>query len=161
MFYTNLDDESWFELIKFRLMIGLIIVVVVSGFFCLSEMRYLAFGRTLQAKVERAERVTYRDRSGSTMVKFEVRYRFADAKVADGKGDRVEMDSVGSEDEIPGGGQGVWVQYIPGVRERSRLAGNSNALACMPFVGAMGVLAVLTAKFWKDYKEYERRKAAW
>ncbi|HYC33237.1 MAG TPA: hypothetical protein VEB59_13185, partial [Gemmatimonadales bacterium] len=80
--------ESWTERLKLRLMLGIIVVFIASIVASCNEMRYLAWGQTVSAKVNTVAQVTTRGRYGSTSEKIRIEYSFRDGDL----GTRTEED---------------------------------------------------------------------
>lgn len=170
------SNSTWSERREARrqwgLLFGAVVVFLVSGYACVTEVRYLMFGKRAQATfLETFVETTRGGRYGSESQTLRVRYRFTDEAmegviILDRWGNQVpataqrtESDRV--DDDWTPSGATVEVQYLAGSADSSRLAGNTRAWLCVPFLVATVVLAVLGVRFWRDYQEHERRKAAW
>jgi hypothetical protein len=118
-----------------------------SAWFTFGELRYAIWGREVEARiVSVVETAEYRGRrsGGDVPVKI-VEYIFQET---DGPGRR-EKDRVSIDWTPPESGT-VVVEYVPGRKDASRLAGKSYVVAVLVFVGSLAVLVVAAAKFWLD-----------
>lgn len=164
--------ERWKARLQFRLLLGAVVLFIASAYVCVRELRYLVSGKRAQGVFVEAFTKTTRGRYGSTSESRQVRYRFDDPAMAgvlveDRWGtvkpateQRTETDDVDDDWTPPASGT-LEVQYLAGSSGSSRLAGNARAWMCIPFVVTTLVVAVLGVRFWRDYQEHERRKAAW
>lgn len=155
-----LDPDTRRELWRFDVFVVLCFAFVISGYLCYNELHYLMVGQSTSAKVIKVESVPQQIGSDKPSGSFRIRYQFHDDRMKGGKADRVETDTVSSKSDIPSGDT-VNVQYIPGAAENSRIAGHASTIACAPFFVISGMILVSVGKFWKGYRDYERRKAAW
>jgi hypothetical protein len=170
MLYALRSGEDFREHMKFRLLLGAIAVLVISGFACVSELRYLCFGKSTVAELVGLGEETTRGRYGSTSVHTVVKYRFTDpamagveiedrwGKLVQASTVRTESDRV-SDDWVPPASGTLDVQYLAGSAESSRLAGHTRAWLCAPMLVSLVAVAVLGVQFTREYREHERRKS--
>jgi hypothetical protein len=138
--------------------IGFLVLVlfVLSTVFSIQELRYLAFGRTIDAKLGAIRQIEHRGRYGTTSYNLGVSYEYDDEVLA--KNPRwASQAHRRDEDEIPTdwrplpSGQTVRVQFIPGT-ESSRLEGHHQLV----WVGVFGVFLAIGLGwclwFWRFYK---------
>lgn len=147
-----MDGEN--EFFKLKLLLLVIVLFIASGIASCNELRYLAFGKTVQAQCTAADVIPIRGRYGITSHELRVRYSFDDGSL----GSRKEEDHVSvSWSNTTQAGAPLAVQYIPGVPDRSRLKGHNYAWLTVPFVVCTLALAGFSIYFWRDYKAHERR----
>jgi hypothetical protein len=139
-----MDDETR----KFKQILICLILFVVSAYLSYSELKFMVFGKTIDASVVRAvEAPALGRRSRPSLM---VEYQFQDTNGAT----RKEADNVALDWKVEGAT--VPVQYIPGSPGSSRLVGHTQYFFVILFVAALAVLAFVGIRFWKSYKEYER-----
>lgn len=131
--------SDWIER---RAFIALILIVAACFYFSFAEMRYVIWGRTVDARLVRMEQVIAKGRRGMPYPKLECDYEFAD-------GDRMRTESNDLPADWPQAkGETIVVQYIPGTAS-SRVKGNDHA----GWLWGSGVVLVLGCVcgfvFWK------------
>jgi hypothetical protein len=131
------------ETAKFKVMLVVAVVFLVSTFFAYLELKYSLGGKTAEAKVDRlSER---RTRRGTTRV-VHYQYRDENGQMRNGS------DDVSRDWSAPASGI-VAVQYLD---DTSRLAGNRNTFALVIFVGSLLAMLVGGFLFWRHVREATR-----
>ena len=144
---------------NFRLGIGLLALFVISAVYSCNEARYLAWGKTADAKIEKVEPVTKHGRYGRQYQVLRFSYSFPDGDLGTRREeDDVAMDFIAPE-SLPDDGT-IPVQYIPGTADRSRLSGHSAKWLIIPFVASLGLLTFFGIRFWREHSDHERRSKA-
>jgi hypothetical protein len=146
-----MNHGTYFERVKYRILLGCFALFLASGVASCDEIRYLASGKTAAAAITSANiNRKYPDR-------LTVYYRFTDA---DGTA-REEWGSTSADlkDTLTSGST-VQVQYLSGWKGDSRILGHNNAWLTIPFAACTIALVIFTIVIWRDYNEHERRKAA-
>lgn len=138
------------ETAKFKGMLFAGLVFIVTGFIAFSELRYFAFGDTIDARVVRTYETTGR-RGRSKVV---VEYAFRDPSGQD----RRESDTV-SAGTARFSANTIKVQYLSGKPAWSRLDGNGNTIAVIIFLGSLAVLGFYGFRFWQEVREATRSPA--
>jgi hypothetical protein len=118
---------------KFKRMLIIGIVFLMSAYFSWRELRYLAFGSTTDAKVIRVSEFIEHQSRGRDEKKLAIEYEFPDKDGAV----RREKDHVSPEDAPPPAPT-VQVQYISGSK-LSRLPVNSQRWWLVVFFGSLGL----------------------
>lgn len=158
MVSTTFDYDTGKSYWVWRIYLGIFAFFLISAYTSYNETRYLLFGHKAQAVVTKAHIQNGSGRSANTDY-LSVTYTFTDKDGAD----RTESDTLSPDDVLAQGlasGVPVKVQYISGEPEKSRLAGHNLVWLTIPFVVLTLALAVMTVRFWREYNEFERRKAA-
>ena len=125
---------------KFKLMLFVVVVFLVSTFFAYLELKYSTAGKTAEATVDGvSER---RTRRGGTIRVVHYHYRDTEGKLRNG------TDDIGNDWSVPTGGK-VNVEYLA---DTSRLAGNRNTVALVIFFGSLLALVVGGFLFWRHVR---------
>lgn len=128
-----------------KALIALVLIVAGCIYFSIGELRYVFFGRTVDAHVVRAERVITQGRRGMPFPKLVCAYQFAD-------GERVRSESDDLPEEWPlAKGETIAVQYIPGTTS-SRVKGNDH-IGWLWTSGVVLVLGVACGAVWLKFKD--------
>jgi hypothetical protein len=126
---------------------------LVSAFFSWWELRYFAQGRTTQASVVEVREVT-KGRYGRSRY-HRVTYAFEDASTGEA---RSESDDVPRSWNKPAGT--TRVQYIPGTRGISRLAGHRSYASVVFFSVCLAVTVVYLGLLFREARQAAREQAA-
>ena len=119
-------------------------IFFISAFFAFQELRYAIWGKVTSADVSEAKLVEH---DGAQ--KLIVKYSFQE----EGGTRRTEKDEVGLDWEPPAGDK-LQVDYLPGVKDRSRIAGNRNTLMLYIFLGSLLFCLITIAVLWyQSYRE--------
>ena len=139
-----MDTEE--ETARFKVMMFVGIVFLVSAFLSWRELKYLTFGKEVDAKLVRV--YTFEDvgRRGRVREKIGVDYEFKDAETGDV---RKETDTLPIT-ATPPKGPTVKVQYLEGSEGGSRLAGHAQTIWLWV---CGGTLAFLGYKFFALVRE--------
>ncbi len=119
--FPPIDEAEELKKFKWVLIVG--IVFLVSACYSWVELKYLIWGQTVDAQVTNSFIATSTGRRGRKSEKLAVEYTFADSAA----GPRSERDDVSTDWPVPVGT--VSVQYLPGVPDSSRLSGHTYMLA--------------------------------
>jgi hypothetical protein len=138
----DVEDET----ARFKVMMVVGIVFLISAFLSWRELKYTMIGKQADAKLVRV--YTFQDvgRRGRVREKIAVEYEFKDAKTG---GVRSESDTLPITAKPPKGPT-VKVQYLEGSEGGSRLAGNTQKI-WLWICG--GTLAFLAYKFFALVRE--------
>jgi len=148
--------NSYYRLrVQVGLLIACVFVLLFSAYTTYAEIRYAISGRTLAATLVGVEEVRSGRRENEE-TRLRVRYSFADT---DGT-KRAKSDNMAA-DWSPPGGTTVNVQYIPGKKDWSRLAGHDRLWFTLPFIVCSAIVIGFLVRFYREYQEHERRKATW
>jgi hypothetical protein len=140
----DLDGETK----RFKLLLFVGILFLVSAFFSWRELKYIAFGKRTDAKLVRVYETTEYARRGRTRQKQAVEYQFTDG----GGQARTERDTIAAS-ATPPRGPTVPIQYLDGSPGSSRLPGNSQRIWLIPFCGTLGFMGF---KFYRLVQESKR-----
>lgn len=151
---VDMDDE----VAKFKWLLIGVIAFLISGYYSFSEVKFAIWGRTAEATVTRTYETTESGRRFRKRHYTVVEYQFAEA---DGTL-RSERDKVSAGTVVPGISQ-IAVQYLPGVADSSRLAGQTSLTSICVFVGSLIWLSVAGYKLHMEantpgYDSRRRRK---
>jgi hypothetical protein len=128
--------ESYIQYRKLRFVLGIIGIFLVSFIMSCQEMRYMAFGKTVDATLELAQPEKETTRRGSIKRKLVVTYSFFDK-------DTFRRERVDVPENWEGvGAKTVPVQYIPGRPDVSRIKGQSNMVWVVIFATSVIALVV-------------------
>ena len=148
------------EIAKFKWMLVIGIVFLVSACYSLNEFRYLIFGKTIEATLTRAYETTVSGRRGRRHQEQVFEYQFSEP----GGAIRNERDQVSLGWPNPSNGK-IAIQYIPGVEKASRLVGHSFMIAVYIFLACCAGLGyglyqliLLANDEPKSYKPKPKRK---
>jgi len=130
-------------------------VLIASLFFTWVELRYLVSGVTTDAQVVRI--TTVDDPRRGTIAGYKVEYRFTDNGV-----DRAEEETVGSLDGQPfkSNRSLVTVDYVPGIEDRSRLAGQRRWWVAIPLVLSVAGVSAVVIKALLIYRKEQQYDAS-
>ena len=124
-----MDQED--ELQRFKFALIAFVAVVVSGYISWGELKYKLWGKSADATVTEAREEERRGRRGRRYHVLVVDYTFTEA---DGTR-RSERDEVSSGTEVSS--PTTTIEYLPGVANSSRLAGQEKVFAIIIFVGSL------------------------
>jgi hypothetical protein len=153
------DEDDELRNLKRLLVAGL--VFLVSGWFAFGELRYWAFGETADATITEVKETSQAGRRGRSRPMLAVRYSFPES----GGATRSERDDVPPDWTPPGGaslqpGSKVKVQYLPGVPDKSRLAGHATTLPLLIFVACLVAIVGFGIWLWRHaYQAVHSRPA--
>ena len=149
------DSISSYYKLRFQvwLVVMCAVVLIFSAYTTYVETRYLVFAKTVSATLVGVEEVRSTSRR-SNEVTLRVKYTFSEP---DGT-KRNEADRMSSDWTAPSAGV-VDVQYIPGKKEWSRIAGNDRLWLTLPFIICSTIVIVFLVRFYREFQEHERRKA--
>lgn len=122
---------------KVRIALGVFIAFVLSAFFAFEELRYTIWGRTVQAQLLEVRNTRDIGGRGRTEPALAFDYSFDDGEL----GRRTEKDMVPPDWARPEGNS-IAVQYIPGEKDASRLAGHRHIGSVVIFGACLLALAV-------------------
>ncbi len=108
------------EIKRAKRLLAALAFFLFSGFWAFNELRYVAWGRTVEGRVLQANQVMMTGRRGSQKPMLSVEYSFA----SESGGSLNERDLLPADWPVPSGT--VPIQYIPGSPDSSRLAGHRN-----------------------------------
>lgn len=146
-----MDEE--FELKRFRWLIISGIVFLFSAYWSLYELRFLIWGARAEATVLGIKETQSRPSLLRASKTFKtVEYSFTDPA----SGVLVERDRASKASQLEQ--NPVPVEYLPGVKESSRLLGNNNARSIWIFVGNLVWFGCLVYRLAKEANEPYRRK---
>lgn len=129
----DMDDE----VARFKWLLIGVFAFLISGYYSYSEWKFAIWGRTAEATVTRTYETTESGRRFRKRHYTVVEYQFPEA---DGT-TRSERDKVSAGVVVPGSGR-IFVQYLPGVADSSRLAGQTSWISVCVFVGSLIWLGV-------------------
>jgi hypothetical protein len=133
MFERFWDRDTWLVQQKFKIVLVVLLVFLVSMIKSCNEMRYWISGKTTIAQA--STRVDQEIRHGETFPQRVLAYNYDDAGKSCSNYVNVPMD-------WPGKGQStVKIQYIPG-SELSRISGQSNMVWVIIFFASLAAAAV-------------------
>jgi len=141
-----METDTW----KFRLFCGLFGVFIISLFFAFRELRFVIWGMTTQARlidVYEGKDINVRGDSEPALV---VHYTFQDP--VEGLGMRDENDLLPIDWRRPGG-ETVQVQYIPGVKNASRLVGHRRMGSVVFCLASLAIVSGFILKLAREAKE--------
>lgn len=118
------------ELAKLKWLFISAVTFLISGYYTYQEFRYAMWGHTAEAVVHRIFETSERGFRGRRRQLLAVEYSFTDQNGA----------QLSERDDVPVNWsvqQSVTVQYLPGVKDSSRLLGNSHKFAVWIFVGCI------------------------
>ena len=138
-----MDQES--EVRRFKWILGSAAMFLLSGCYSYDELKYAMFGKHVDAHVLQKNEFNDARLRGPNVRMIAVKYQFAEA----GGGIRSERDNVPLDWPFTAGDT-VRVQYIPGVPDRSRLAGNNNLFPVAIFTVCLVLLGVSAFKLWRE-----------
>jgi hypothetical protein len=137
----DMDDETK----RFKVMLFVGVLLLVSAFFSWREMKYAVFGKRADAKLVRVYETTEYARRGRTRQRTMVEYQFTDSSGQT----RKESDKL-SDSATPPSGATVPVQYLAGSPGSSRLPENAQRIWMIVFFGTLGFLGY---KFYRLVQE--------
>lgn len=130
------------ELAKFKRILIAGCIFLMAGYFSYQELKYAIWGTTAEATITRT--FDTRERRRDLLA---VEYTFSDEE-----GRRIsERDDVPIDWPLPE--DKVSVQYIPGVKDSSRLEGHSSTVAVWVFLGSCAWLGFSFYKLFKEASE--------
>ncbi|MBA4029493.1 MAG: hypothetical protein C0478_01030 [Planctomyces sp.] len=120
-----------------RLKGGLIIlgVVLISGWFSFTELRYAVWGRQAEAVITNAEIGIERGRRGRETAVLNVTYSYQDQAGTQ----RNESESLPVDTHLSTGEKAM-VSYLPGVERSTRLSGRPNYFAVIMFLVSIATM---------------------
>jgi len=138
---------SMTERYTWKAVVALIAIIIACVYFSAKELRYMIWGRTVDATVISAieERVT-KTQGGISFPQLTVAYAFQDGGQA-----REEVDAVTPDWPITKTTKVVAVEYIPGT-ELSRLKGNDHK-GWLWGSGVMLVLGCMVGGAWWKFRD--------
>jgi hypothetical protein len=148
---VDIDDETK----QFKTILCFGLLFLVSSFFAWKELKYVVWGKVVDADLISTRQVTTTTRRGE-QVWLVVEYSFKESSGAE----RREKDRVSTDWSLPRG-QTVPVQYLAGTDD-SRLVGHRNFVAVIIFVVSFAVTAFFVGRLWLEGKRYaeEKRRSA-
>ncbi len=128
---------------RFKLIVLVGLMFLVSAWASCQEMKYAIWGRTAEAQVYSAEKVSV---SSGRRVKntVAVRYRWSDAD----DGEREDVQNLDLSWQRPADDV-IRIEYLPGVKA-SRMAGERNWVAITIFLVVSGVMVFVVVKTWRE-----------
>ena len=136
------------ELARAKWLLRFAALFLISSCFTFGELYYLAWGKVIDARLVQTRKVS-QGRGGEGLG---VEYSFLDPDSPDG-GSRTERDTVSADSILPGAGQLIAVQYIPGKPGSSRLAGHRNMGRVYIFLGLLAVVAFFVVRILREANE--------
>jgi hypothetical protein len=131
------EDEAW----KFKALLVVALIFVVSAFLSYVELKYMMAGRTTDATVEKV--AEYASRRGG--------YRTVYYNYRDPAGNlRHGSDTLGRFDDAPETGDTVVIDHLD---DASRLHGHRQGGALMIFFGSLFALVVGGVLFWRHIEQ--------
>ena len=143
----DIEDETK----QFKAILCFGILFLVSAFFAWKEVKYLLWGKVVEADLISTREVTTLTRRGEE-VWLVVEYSFKET----GGTQRREKDRVHTDWSLPGGKK-VPVQYLAGT-DNSRLVGHRNYVAVFIFVVSFALTAFFVGRLWLEGKQYAAEK---
>ncbi len=124
--------------------------VILSSFVCLffgytslGEWKYVLWSKTVEATVTQTDKYPSYPRSGPPMLGFEFQFSDADGKVHRGRGSTEVYF-----EKSPG--QGVTIQYLPGVPDSHRQQRSASWLTINVFLGCLVLLGISVYRLKDD-----------
>ncbi|QDT35072.1 hypothetical protein [Thalassoglobus polymorphus] len=140
-----MDDEE--ELKSFKRILFATVLFLISTYFAFKEVKYIIFGKTATATVQRVFETEERGRRGRKRKLLAIEYSFMDES---GRS-HSERDDVAVSWGDPG--KSVEVEYLSGVEDSSRLHGHSNKTSIWIFLGCLSWLTYTGYKLAKEANE--------
>ncbi len=137
------DDSEDEESRRLLVWLFTLVVLLVTGWWSASELRYLVWGRVIEAKLIQSHAVPGQIEPEERVLR--VTYEFREP----GGSLRREEDDV-PEDWILSPLSPIDVQYIPGSPGSSRLAGNFSLVPVFVFAGVLAWLGFCLYKVWRE-----------
>lgn len=135
----DMDDESR-QAVR---MIGSFLLFLIASIFAFGEIKYLVWGHKADATVTR----TFPTSEGRASQRLAVEYTFTDEKL----GPLSERDDVPDSFEVEPGP--IKVEYLPGVRDSSRVDGNSRMGAVWFCLSSMLWVGWNLFALWREAQE--------
>ena len=142
------------ELMRAKWVLSAAFVFLISGCMTYTELEYLVFGHTTDARVVDAKLVDTSERRFRTTEKLRIDYQFTEP---DGTARKGQQDL--SPDRIEELGETVSVRYTPGKDGMSRMAGTANVLLLGIFFISLAAIIGFGAKLVRDGNEAARELA--
>lgn len=146
----DLEEETS----KFKGLLIVGVLFVVSGFWSCQEFKYLVRGTPADATVRQVSK---------QRIPFDKRHReewLIEFSYSDKAGQRlVERETLPEAELPPADGQTLAIEYLPGADDSARFAGRRNYVAMAFFLGTLGVLAFFIIRLWREAAEYGRESA--
>ena len=139
-----MDTEA--ETAKFKVMLVVAIVFLISAFLAWREMKYIMFAEEADAKIVRVYQFDDVGRRGRVREKLAIEYQFKDAETGTV---RTETDTFPIT-VTPPKGPTVKVEYLKGAEGSSRVTGHSQKIWLWV---CGGTLAFLAFKFFALVRE--------
>jgi hypothetical protein len=139
---------------KIRLLMAVVLAFLYSAFQAFGELRYAIWGKTVEAQLLQVRSAQDADVSGHSRAATAFEYSFPDPQL----GSRSEKDLVPTTWKTPQG-HSVLVQYIPGEKDESRLAGHTQTGSVAFFVGCLVVMVGFIALLVKEANEPVRGRS--
>lgn len=146
-----MDPEQ--ELAKFKSIMIVGIIFLFSAYFSWKEFKYLIWGKTAQVTIVRIVETEEIGRRGRSIPKLGIEYTFTDA---DGNPWR-ERDDVPLSWSGPKEGD-VQVEYLPRVKDSSRLSGHANRISVYIFFGSLAFAAYFFYQLTSDPDDRKNKK---
>lgn len=131
-----MDEDFQAELGRIKWLLGAGVIFLVSAYFSYAELKYLVWGRTVEASVVSFEHTTRSGRRGRRIPAIILTYRFKDDSQ-----ERTEKDTIASDGKNPSD-PSAKIDYMPGKPGISRLAANRNWVALIIFCGSLGTMVM-------------------
>ena len=147
---TQLDLEE--ETAKFKRMLYVGVLFLFSLIYSWKELKYLAFGTTVDATIDKVEEMTSRSRRSGEHKYLVVRYHFTDKDGLKREG----RDQVDAMEDVPRKGT-VPVRYLSGDEGDTRLASQSNFVAPVIFLVMLGIMVYFVVSIWREGTADTRR----
>lgn len=152
MFGSVHDQMQW--RLWLTIVLGCVAILLVSAYTTYVEARYLIAGRTSTGSITGVDEMKPAKRDGEPFLR--VKYSFADV---DGT-NRKESDDMSADWVVPASSS-VSVQFLQGKPGWSRIAGHNRLLLTLPFCVSLLIVVVFLLRFYREFREHERRKASW
>jgi len=130
---------------KIRIFFGLLFTFIVSTYFAYEELKYAIWGKTVSAQLLDVHNTRDIGGGGRSVAAIGVEYSFTDAE----RGARTEKDMVPTDWERPTGNE-VLVEYIPGEKDASRIAGYRRVGSIVFFFGVLLVVGIFILKLARE-----------
>ena len=146
-----MDEEN--ELAGCRTVLFVTVVFLFSTYYAWHEFRYMLWGTTVEAKIDRTFETEESRRRGRRVKKLAVEYSFTDTSTNQTRSERDDVSR-----DWPVSGETILVQYIPGQPDQSRLSGNRSTISLVIFFGCLIAVAAFVYKMHREVNSPPVRK---